>query len=93
MRINLKCKYAEKDWVKALGARWDPARKTWYIENVDDLTPFKKWIVTRPEKEKPKLLHKHYKTTGQATYRNLCDCDVLPWDDCMHTQKNRPQAA
>lgn len=44
MRINLNTPFAEKDQAKALGARWDVARKTWYIENVEDLTPFKRWI-------------------------------------------------
>ena len=44
MRINLNTPFAEKDQAKALGARWDVARKTWYIENVEDLRPFKRWI-------------------------------------------------
>ena len=42
MRINLDCPYAEKDQAKALGARWDG--KTWYIIDVEDLTPFMRWI-------------------------------------------------
>jgi len=44
MRINLVTPFAEKDSVKALGARWDSARKVWYIQNVSDLTPFLRWI-------------------------------------------------
>jgi hypothetical protein len=44
MRINLKTPFAEKDTVKALGARWDAARKIWYITDVPDLTPFMRWI-------------------------------------------------
>ena len=42
MRINLKCHYDEKEQAKALGARWDG--KTWYIVDVEDLTPFMRWI-------------------------------------------------
>lgn len=42
MRINLNCPYDEKDQAKALGARWDG--KTWYIVDVEDLTPFMRWI-------------------------------------------------
>ncbi len=49
MRINLNCPYPEKDEAKALGARWDAGIKKWYIENVEDLTPFMRWI----EREKP----------------------------------------
>lgn len=44
MRINLSCPYAEKDDAKALGARWDARLKTWYIEDVEDLTPFMRWL-------------------------------------------------
>jgi hypothetical protein len=44
MRINLVTPFAEKDAVKALGARWDPAKKVWYINDIADLTPFARWI-------------------------------------------------
>jgi hypothetical protein len=44
MRINLVTPFSEKDAVKALGARWDPAKRLWYITDVADLTPFMHWI-------------------------------------------------
>jgi len=44
MRINLVTPFAEKVVVKALGARWDAAKKCWYIVDVADLTPFARWI-------------------------------------------------
>ncbi len=44
MRVNLKVSFEEKDEAKSLGARWDPARKTWYLQDVEDLTPFMHWI-------------------------------------------------
>jgi hypothetical protein len=44
MRINLVTPFAEKDAAKALGARWDSAKKTWYVQDVADLTPFQRWI-------------------------------------------------
>ena len=44
MRINLATPFAEKDAAKALGARWDSAKKIWYITDVADLTPFARWI-------------------------------------------------
>lgn len=44
MRINLVTPFAEKDAAKALGARWDSAKKVWYITDVTDLTPFARWI-------------------------------------------------
>jgi len=44
MRIDLVTPFAEKDAAKALGARWDSAKKTWYIQNVADPSPFLRWI-------------------------------------------------
>ena len=43
MRFNLKVPYAEKDQAKQLGARWDAARKVWYVDGRDDLKPFARW--------------------------------------------------
>lgn len=44
MRTNLKVPYAEKDAAKNLGARWDAARKVWYVENVENIAHFMKWM-------------------------------------------------
>lgn len=44
MRTNLQVPFAEKDDAKRLGARWDPARKVWYVENKADLSPFARWL-------------------------------------------------
>lgn len=112
MRTNLKVTFSEKDEAKALGARWDSAKKTWYIVDQEDLTPFLKWIpdaagfseekaVARPAKatkkpekrlrEKPSQapldLHSEAVQAPQIILPKLvaCGCDVLPWDDCIHT--------
>ena len=53
MRINLTTPFAEKDQVKALGARWDSQRKLWYITDVEDLTPFARWIPDLAAPQKP----------------------------------------
>ena len=99
MRINLVTPFAEKDAVKALGARWDAAKKCWYIVDIADLTPFARWIPnmeaaadvsgSTPKLMKPKFTLQtpadaHVKSdSGVAD----CGCDVLPWDDCVHTAK------
>ena len=44
MRVNLKVPYSENPQAKRLGARWDPARKVWYVENVEKLDPFLRWM-------------------------------------------------
>jgi len=99
MRINLVTPFAEKDAVKALGARWDSAQKTWYITDVADLTPFARWIphlkagtgnaaaaATRPTAAKAS----HAPPGKPAAAKPVvgvphCGCLVLPWEDCPHT--------
>lgn len=44
MRTNLNVPYAEKDEAKRLGARWDAARKTWYVLDAKHLEPFIRWM-------------------------------------------------
>jgi len=40
----LKVPYAEKDEAKALGARWNPTRKSWYVPDGVATEPFAKWL-------------------------------------------------
>jgi len=41
----LNVPYAEKEAAKALGARWDPAKKKWYAPADLDKMLFEKWLV------------------------------------------------
>lgn len=47
MPVLLNVPYAEKEEVKALGAKWDPQIKKWYA--VKDYLKFKKWIGIRDD--------------------------------------------
>ena len=40
----LNVPYAEKDEARALGARWNPARKRWYVPPGVAVEPFEKWM-------------------------------------------------
>lgn len=94
MRINLKTPFAEKDAAKALGARWDAAKKIWYITDVADLTPFLRWI---PDLEAAKsggggagqATRSAQASKGSMTKPAVevphCGCKVQPWEDCVHT--------
>lgn len=42
----LASNFADKDRVKALGARWDPSRRQWYVPEGRELTPFAQWLPT-----------------------------------------------
>jgi hypothetical protein len=155
MRIDLNCPFAEKDQAKALGARWDAGKRVWYIVDVEDLTPFMRWMPRATADEEPKtitlaeyqsiryagtchaLSHKaarafgipyplesgwfkkykhrtaqvsvlddkpvkgrkqkspktdYHATVTTGTCTPLCDCDVLPWEDCEHTEALAQQA-
>lgn len=87
MRINLRCPYEQKDDAKRLGARWDPAKRTWYIVDIEDLTPFMRWIEgherrqhSAPAKKSgPAITHSRH-SAGD------CGCNhIPPWEDCEHT--------
>ena len=95
MRINLVTPFAEKDAVKALGARWDATQKLWYIVDVSDLTPFLRWIphedaamadsdagASAPKTRSLKAVADPTASVDQVPH---CGCDVLPWNDCVHT--------
>lgn len=79
MRTNLQVHFSEKDDAKQLGARWDAARKLWYVENKEDMTAFARWL--------PKGAAKPNQTDGIKTVGSLyvehprvCDCP--PWEVC-----------
>ncbi|WP_029001058.1 exodeoxyribonuclease VII large subunit [Azohydromonas australica] len=50
----LNTSYADKQSVKALGARWDPDVRRWYVPGGLDLAPFEAWLPARsPQLTKP----------------------------------------
>ena len=96
MRINLVTPFAEKDAVKALGARWDAAKKLWYITDVADLMPFMRWIPNLEAASEPsggaiKPATKASASQSQGVITKStaavphCGCNVLPWVDCEHS--------
>ena len=47
MRINLQVPFADKDKARGMGARWDAARKTWYVVDVENISQFMRWMPAR----------------------------------------------
>lgn len=43
--LLLNVPYSEKDKAKALGARWNPEYKRWYVQKKEDYPKFAKWII------------------------------------------------
>jgi hypothetical protein len=48
MKTYLKVPWEERYRAKALGARWDPAQKLWYVPDAVDLVPFLEWVPSLP---------------------------------------------
>lgn len=44
MALLLNVPYQEKDSAKALGAKWNPELKKWYVQNYQDYPKFIQWI-------------------------------------------------
>jgi hypothetical protein len=44
MPTILNVPYADKDEARALGARWNPTRKKWYVPDGADTAPFERWL-------------------------------------------------
>ena len=86
MRTNLSVPFAEKDEAKALGARWDPARKCWYVQD-KDLGPFERWLRegagATPAAGAPAKVPR----TGPKEPPAHCGCNVLPWEPCAHSPR------
>ena len=93
MRTNLKVPFAEKDEAKKLGARWDAARKLWYVENKADLSAFARWSPSPHDASAPapaavprssgrKMQAESLVIVG-SHYR-VCSpvCDCPPWEVC-----------
>ena len=96
MRHDLKVPFADKDAAKKLGARWDAARKIWYVADNVEIGPFAKWSpLPHDASSAPPNLQKtapaRTETTGKVHVGSnyveqprVCEC--LPWDVCITCQ-------
>ncbi len=93
MRMNLKVPFAEKDEAKKLGARWDAARKIWYVDGKSDMAPFARWAPTPADgvdassSAQKSAAPARQESTGKFIVGSdyverprVCDC--LPWNVC-----------
>ncbi len=74
MRIDLEVPYEDKDEAKRKGAKWDVARKRWFVVNPENLKQFIKWIPAKFLKPSspiqstlPKFVSAHSKRQQQKT--------------------------
>jgi len=45
-RTYLTVQYSQRHEVKALGARWDPGARKWFVPDGLELTVFQAWLPT-----------------------------------------------
>lgn len=92
MRTNLKVPFAQKDEAKKLGARWDAARKIWFVDDKTDLLPFSKWspsahvesgsdVVVKPASAM-RLQATGKVIIGSEYVEQARVCECLPWNVC-----------
>jgi hypothetical protein len=92
MRMNLKVPFVEKDQAKKLGARWDAARKFWYVADAADLSAFLRWSPTPHDGDDAPSVPSSQSAArqsfsgkvfvGSAYVESVRVCDCLPWDVC-----------
>jgi hypothetical protein len=61
MRTYLTVPYEQRDAARQLGARWDPGRKLWFVENVENINAFARWMDAR-------LLRPHRPAAGLSLH-------------------------
>jgi hypothetical protein len=44
MRTDLKVPFEQKFQAQSLGARWDAAKRTWYVPDGVDASKFLRWV-------------------------------------------------
>lgn len=44
MRVDLKVPFSQKHQASSMGARWDPARNTWFVPDGIDASKFLQWM-------------------------------------------------
>ncbi len=81
-KIYLNVPYAQKDAAKALGARWDPSRKKWYVPAGVDMAPFASWLAD--VSDSPSVATRDA-VAGVFTYASInhfmaYQGDSAPWD-------------
>lgn len=75
-KIYLSVPFSEKDTAKALGAKWDPAKKKWYASKDRDISLFAKWT---SDQATPSLSNLASKKTSQGVTTKPKDKNFSPY--------------
>lgn len=78
VKVYLNVPYAQKDAAKALGARWDPALKKWYVPPGKTLEAFSAWCL--PEDERVASSSTALAATGSGVVTQPGIADFVAYD-------------
>jgi len=67
-KIFLNVPFAQKDEAKALGAKWDPSKKKWYISSNLDILLFSQWNTNAVSSVSTSKASKASSTLGTMTH-------------------------
>lgn len=93
--LLLDVPYNEKDEAKALGARWNPELKKWYVQNEKNYYKFTKWIFNEGCSVACKNLYiveakrQCYKCNYETTVVSLATDDYWTFDDLEDLQEGK----
>ena len=84
-KIYLNVPYAQKDAAKALGARWDPTHKKWYVPGNINVSLFDAWRSDIVDPVESIVTPSKNTSSGVFTYPTdksfvAYDGDLPPWD-------------
>lgn len=93
-QLRLNVPFSAKDQAKALGARWDPQQRSWYVPFGVDIQPFQTWWPDHLKAQGGEALAKRDQADARARTvvanaafvtgpaRVATDhSDKLPWED------------
>ncbi len=83
--IVLNVPYAEKDEAKALGARWNPKKKSWYVPDGQSAEAFARWLpkAGAPAAEAgPARVDSHIGKTVVGKHYVPIEHDCNPFEPC-----------
>ena len=82
--LYLDCPFSEKDECKALGGKWDPEKKKWYIPDGIEASNFKKWLIN--DKKEEILAHNKIKKVIELSPSSL-DFQINKCHRCFYLSK------
>ena len=82
--LYLDCPFNEKDECKALGGKWDPEQKKWYVPDGISASNFQKWLIN--DKKEETLAHNKLKKVIELSPSSL-DFQINKCHRCFYLSK------